>query len=413
MDKKKELEQYIMKRDGIFEATEVEAQITKMASMLPSAIAEEKGLTTDVDKAHELMLIETKQTAQPVAPTDTTSPQSTLPTSGITAKEELAIARTLFSQRETRAAVSANSAIEELILDKPDPHDIIPKGTEGMINEKSWKGIMDKIEKGDYIVKPDDGPEVDADKRIASTTNFEKLKAAQAAGKPVPVMIGKLNTNPIGYNVRKGSVTGQSQTIEQMKRSKLERFVVMETAGYILASESKPGVQLKYIKGRTDQNNPGVVTQGKTILADANKKEAIKAGSYVISREITKELEPTNCRSEMAFRVIVKGKTMKDNVTPLTRTIRLTLKADIPTLKRKDEFIDEFGTGEKEGNAQLLNLPTEKQAQAIDNAQRKAMAMLRQKSLDPNTAASVADIQEQLMAFTGAGTEQAPAAAVI
>ncbi len=406
--KRKELATYLAATQGILDPANQENAIKKMAAACPAATAADKGLTTDIAKAYETMLIEKGQQQQPTNPTATVTPTPTLPTSGVSAQEELNIAQTLIKQHDDRVAVSTNTSIEKLVLDRPAPADIIKQGTKGVIMDKGWKNIIDKIEKGVYTVKPDDGDEIDASKRIASTTNFEQLKAAYAAGQPVEVMIGNLNTKPIGYIVNKGTATGSSQKPEQMTRSSLERFMIMDTAGYILASETKPGAKLRYVKAKVNAQNPGASTSGKTILADANKKDAIEAGSYVISKEVTSAVEPTNCKAALAFRVTVNGKKQKDNVTPLTRTIRVTVKADVPVLKRKAEFLDVFGTGERESNSQLLTPPTGKQAQDIEAAQRKAIAMLRQRALDPNMASSVADISNQLSAF-GSSTQQSPA----
>lgn len=406
MDKKQELAMFLAQTKGIIDPASQEAEITKMANDCPTATAAEKGLATDVDKAYETMLIMKGQQSQAPA-TATSAPVATMPTSGISAAEELNIVNTLAAQRQDRAAVSANTSLEQLILDRPEPKDIIKSGTMGTIVEKGWANLMEKIEKGIYRVKPDDGEEIDAEKRIPSTTNFNALKAAHDAGKAVEVMIGKLNTKPIGYMVRKGTNTGTAQQPEQMTREGLERFMILETAGYVLASDTKPGARLRYVKARQNANSPGVSSQGKTMLADANKAAAIESGSFVISREITNDVESTSCKSALSFRVEVAGKTMKDGVTPVTRTVRVGLKSDLPILRRKDEFVDVFGTGERESNSQLLAPPTGKQAQGIEEAQRKAIAALRQKSMDPNQAASVADINEQLQAFA-APASQAP-----
>lgn len=407
-EKRRQLAAYLAASEGLVLKEDIEKAISKMASACPAATAAEKGLVDEIDKAYEVYLIQQGQATNPTK-THVQVGGPSLPMSGLSAEEELQIAKTLASQHDDRSAVSQNTAIDQLILDRPAPADIIKQGTKGTISEKSWKNLMAKIDDGTYTVKPDDGEEVDADKRIASTTNFNLLKAAKEAGTPVDIHIGKLSTKPIGYIVVKGSAVGNANTPVQMTRQELETYLIVDTAGFILASEKKPGAKLKYIKAKANASQaPGTVSKGKTILADANKAEAIAAGSYAISRQVTQEVKATSCKSALQFRVTVKGKTMKDGKTPLTRTIRVSLTADLPVLERKPEFLDKFGTGERNQNADLLEIPTGQQAKSIEAAQRAAIANLRQKANDPMEAADLMDIADKLKAFD-APAAQSPA----
>ena len=77
----------------------------------------------------------------------------------------------------------------------------------------------------------------------------------------------------------------------------------------------------------------------------------------------------------------------------------MTVKADIPTLVRKAQFIDTFGTGEKVSNANLENIPEGKAAENISKAQQFAIANLRAKTTDPAEFASVAQFADKLKAF--------------
>lgn len=394
-NKRAELAEWLVKNKGYINPEKQEEELQKMAAQCPEATAQEKGLVDYVDKAYEVMLIMTQQTA----PTVRQAAVPTTPVSGVTAAEELAIANTLMQQQATRNAVSANSSIESLVFDRPDPSTYIAAGTTGLIVEKSWKNFMDKITNGTYTVMPDDGEDVEASKRILSTTNFEKLKAAQAAGQPVQIHIGGLTTRPIGYISNVGSNTGAANTPRQMTRAMMEQFVVMDTAGYILASDTKPGVKLRFVSGKADPSQPGKRSPGKTILADTNKKAAVEAGSYVISKEPTAEKQTTTCKAVDCIRVKVAGKFMKDGITPQVRTIRMSVKADLPVLVRKPEFIDVFGTGERNSNADLTEIPTGDQAKKISEAQRNAIAMLRQKAQDPAAVVELADISDKLAAF--------------
>lgn len=405
--KRAELANYLVRSKGLVNPVEQDEEIKRMAAQCPEATASEKGLTTDIAKAFEVMNI---TTGANVAPTATQAPVAAVqPINAVTAAEELSITKALASQREQRAAVSGNSAIDMLLLDRPAPEDIIPAGTKGTIVKTSWENLMKKIDSGEYTVRPDDGEDVEAEKRVASTTNFNQLKAAFESNSEVEVYIGKLSTRPIGYIVRKGSVTGTADKTEQMTRDNLEKFLIVDTAGYILASESKPGVKLKYIKAKADTKNIGKVKPGRTILADANKKRAIEAGSYDITRQKTTDTIATSCKSKLNFKVTVKDKFMKDGVTPLVRTVRVTLTAVLPVLERKEKYLDVFGTGERESNDDLTQVPTGDMAAKINNAQMKAIAILRQKQNDPASISELADIADKLKAFDTVGTPAAPA----
>lgn len=412
MDKKKELMSYLLKAKGILSPADQEAEIAKMAAACPAATAADKGLTTDIDKAYETMMIE--QGTQ--APTQVAPKVGSQPVA-VASSEELAhIQKTLVDQSSQRAAASQGSSIEQLVLDRPAPADIIPAGTKGAIVQKSWDGIMAKIETGEYVVCEDDGEEVDADKRIASKTNFEALKAAVAAGTPVNVYIGKQSFSELGYIANLANANGAGSTLKQMTREDMLNYVVLETAGYILSSDKKPGVKLRYTQGTTNANDPGARKPGKTVLATANKKAAIEAGSYVVSRTVNSEAEETNLKSDLCFRVAVnteggKPVMLADGVTQKKRTIRVPVKASVPGTTRDPKFVDVFGTGIRESNANLTDVPTGDQIKKITEAQRNAIASLRAKANAVDTMSEMAQFKDKLSAFD-APAAQAPVAAI-
>lgn len=407
MDKQKVLAEYLLKQKGILNPADQEAEIAKMAAACPAATAAEKGLTTDLDKAYETYLIETgAQNPTAIAPKSTSQPAV-----GVSSAEALQIQKTLMAQNTQRQAVSQNTSIDAYVFDRPAPQDIIPAGTKGAIVEKSWNTLMAKIDSGEYIVCENDGEEVDADKRIASKSNFEALKAAQAAGQLVDVYVGKMSTAPIGYIVNVANQTGANVTKKQMKREDLKNFLILETAGYILSSDTKPGAKLRYTESSTSNTVAGKVTGGKTVLADANKKAAVEAGSYEVSRSVDSEAVETTLKSALNFRVqVVKnGKVeMKgDGVTPKTRTIRVSVTASVPGTTRKPEFVDTFGTGIRESNTDLSAVPEGKQLDKINEAQRNAIAALRAKANSVTEMSEVAHLSDKLAAFD-APKAQAP-----
>lgn len=401
MDKKTELIRFLASK-GIISPADQDAEIAKMAQQCPTATANEKGLTDDVDKAYEVMQIQQGTAVNPAAGTEQTQ---VAPTTGISATEQLNITKAIAQQQANRTQVSQTSSIDNLILDRPAPKDIIPAGTKGVIVESSWKNLLEKVEKGELVVCPDDGEDIPADKRIASTTNWNTLKKAAEAKTEIDVYTGNLNTKPIGYTVRKGSNVGQVASPVQMTREDLQRFLTLETAGYILAGDATPGAKLKSVKAKKSATTPGAVSPKKTVLADANKKAAIENNAYVVSRAVTKEQVSATCKSALRVRFQVPGQTLKDGVTPKTVTKRVSVTADIFTTERKPEFIDKFGTGISQSNSNLTETPDAKEQEKILEAQVRAIAELRRKAKDPAEVAQVADISEQLAAFDGVSSQ--------
>lgn len=396
--KQQELAQYLITK-GIIAPADIQAEITKMAGYLAPAVAEQKGLSTDLDKAYEVMLTE-KGSAAP-APTQTSS-VVTQPTETISAAEKVAITKTLLAQKQDRMNVSANSSCDKLILDRPDPKDQIPAGTTGVITPETWEKIEQKW--GGHVLPDDD--------EIPSTTNFEKLRAAAKNGQAVEVYIGSLNKKAIGYLMSIGSVTGSANQQKQMTREDASNFLVLNADGYVLAGENTPGLKLRYIQAKASKTEPGKYTEAKTVLAEANKQAAIDAGNYLISREVNKsDMKEVGCKSALCFRVDT-GKAKQNGEGNIIRTVRVTVKANIPQLTRKAEFIDTFGTGEKVSNADLKTAPEGKQAADIAKAQQHAIAALRKKLNDPEKYSEVAGVADALKAFEAAPTSAAPTVAM-
>lgn len=381
-EKKNALGQMLLAK-GILTPSDVEAEISKMASSCPEATAAEKGLTTDVDKAYEVMMIQNGT----VAPTSTTA-VSTQPTRGVSAAEQKQINMTLIAQQGERSAVSNNSSVDKYVFDRPAPADYIPAGTKGIIPAESWKKIEEEW----------GGKVLDDDDEIASKTNFNTLKAAAEAGTPVDVYVGKMSTKAIGYIINKGSAVGASSQPTQMTREQAENFLALETAGYILSSDVKPGLKLRYIKEHASKSKPGTLVPAKTVLADANKKAAVEAGSYVISREASSESKETGLKTALCFKVDT-GKPKRNGQGNIIRTIRVTAKATVPVLERKSEFVEVFGTGKKESNKDLGVIPTGKQLENITLAQQAAIIDLRAKLADPTAIATVGQYSDKLKAF--------------
>ena len=370
MDKKKALITYLAGQ-GIVMPQDQEAEIAKMAAQVSNADVANLGLTTDVDKAYRVMEVLTGAGSNAPA-TQTQSGAIAKPADEMTDAQRNQIYKVLTSQ-SSREAITGNTSIEALVLDRPAPASIIKEGSTGTINMKSWENIAKKIADGDYVVCEDDGADVDADKRIASTTNYNAIVKAVANNEQLPIHIGNLSTKPIGYIVVKGSATGAGTEKVQMKRENFLRFLVLEGAGYIQASEGKPGAQIKYVEPKSVETAKGPETKpGHTVIVDKNKKEAIEANAYVISRVVTSEVTEQACKSELAFRVIDKTKT-GNGTDPVKKVIRVSLKAPLPVTQRDVAYVEEFGTGERESNSDFKNPPTQAQLEKIANAHIKAI----------------------------------------
>lgn len=406
MNKKQELASFLISQ-GIVSPADQAAEIAKMAGQCPTALAAEKNLTTDEDKAYEVMLIQTGS----ANPAKGTAQNETAVTPGISAVEQTNIASVMLKEQENRMRVSESSAIDSYILAGPAPADIIPAGAVGEINKDAFEKLVGKVEAGELIVCPDDGDDVEASKRIASTTNWNALKKAFADKTPVEVYIGQLGKRPIGYVVRKGNANGTASQPVQLTSEELLQFMVLDGQGYIKSQGNQPGAKVKMISPKNSSTTPGATTAAKTVIADANKKAAMEAGLYQISREATSEKVQKTQKSALQVRFQVKGKTLSDGVTPKTVVKRVSVTTECFGFERKPEYVDKFGTVSRDGQNNLSETPDSKTAEKILKAQVNYIAELRRKAKDPNTMLSVAGIADQLKAFDGAAT-QAPNATI-
>lgn len=388
--KKAALASYLVTK-GIIDPADVEKEISRMAGTLASSQAAEKGLTTDIDKAYEVMSIEQGAST----PTKSTG-VAVQPTEAVSAAEALQIRKTLLQEKDSRTAVSANSTIEQYIFDRPAPAEWIPANAKGVIPKESWDKIVAKY--GNRVLADD--PEGTKD-GIASTTNFNALKAAAESGSEVDVYIGGLNTKPVGYVLSVGSATGSGNTRKNFDREGMLNFLTLETAGYILASDTKPGIRLRCIAAKNDPRNPGKVTEPKTVLTDANKKKAVEAGAYVISKEASSETKEFNLKSALAFKVETDQKKANGEGN-VVRTVRVPVKLTLPALVRKKEFADMFrAKDDTKSNSNLEFAPAvgSKMAKNITEAQSLAIAQLRAKLNDPESIEQVAGYADRLKAF--------------
>ena len=101
MNKKQELASFLISQ-GIVSPADQAAEIAKMAGQCPTALAAEKNLTTDEDKAYEVMLIQTGS----ANPAKGTAQTETAVTPGISAVEQTNIASVMLKEQENTCTCS-------------------------------------------------------------------------------------------------------------------------------------------------------------------------------------------------------------------------------------------------------------------------------------------------------------------
>lgn len=427
---------YIMQLTGQADPKEQQPEIEKLAADCPDAVATELGLTTVIDKAYEAMMI-AKGTPTPL----TGGQQSIMnpPTAGsqltgnstsaankkkdavvptISTADAAAIADKLLQDETKKLAVTQATTITKIILAKPDGNAIIPAGTKGTIKKESWKNIQDKIAAGSkpgakegWVVLPDDGTDIAEDKRIASKTNYEALKkAAEAPAGPdqqVEIYRAALARAAKGYIVKKG--TDPSGKEVQMTKEEMKNFVLMETSGYVLASDTTmPAVRLRQLKAKNDSTDIGRIKLSKVILADLNGKQAIENGHYDIAQEVTQTKHNATVKSDLCFRVKDLGAPIKNGSDFKKRTVRVSLSAEVFSLELKPEYTDTFagiiGGQDKDYTAP----PNKVEMDKIRESQMAGIALLREKARNPLEMHKVADYKDALKEFD-APADQAPA----
>lgn len=400
-EKQAELSQYFMTR-GFFSEEDQKAQMEKLASQYPEVKAQEEGLTTVVDRAYAAY----KAMNQPAAPTQGT-PTQVMPTASISDADKAFINSKLRNESAVRKQKTRGTRIVRLLLGKPAPDSYIAEGATGILKVDAFKNILEKIENGTYTVQPDD--DASATNAIASTTNFNTLKAAMANPEqnPLAVYVGKMNTRPVGYVVNTIDSVGSNASDKAMTRAKFEKFMVLETDGYVLAaSATAPGAMLRYIDPKADTNNPGQVKPGRTVVVDKNKKEAIANGAYdIVTAAVNGSSVTATGKSALAFKVLVNGKTTSKG-EPIVRTIRVSLEIKVPEFAVKDVYADQFEVKHDKTFTEELDNKT---FGKIRDAQIKAIADLTKAlgSADTSLDEYADDIQKYMPQST-----QAPNVAV-
>lgn len=367
-EKKAELAQYLMTK-GIFAPEDQEAEIAKLASTYPAAKAAEEGLTDTVDIAYAAY----KASAGVVAPTATTQVQ-TQPTNSVSDADRAFINTKLRGEKPMRQQKTRATKITKLLLGKPEPASYIQEGTTGTLKAEGFADIQKKIADGTYILQPDDP--AGTENGVASTTNYNNFVAAMAAPEqhPFAVYVGRLNTKPVGYMIDTLDATGANSANQQMTRAEFEKFLILQTEGYVTASAvGMPGAMLRYIDPKNDPSDPGKVKPGRTVVVDKNKKEAIQNGCYdVVTQVVNGSKKKATGKSDLSFKVQVAGKTTAKG-EPVIRKIRASLEIEIPEFESKVQYADKF---EVKKDTTWTEAPDQKTSSKIHDAQIKAIADL-------------------------------------
>ena len=337
MSKHEELLAYLASK-GILDQASTDAEIAKMAAKVPAATVAEKGLTTDIDKAYEVMMIEngmggsaspavTQSAKGAVAPTATSADQAALKSRAVDAAQD-------------RRAVSLNSRLTQYHISRPDPAKQIPAGSKGVIDKESWAKIQAKIDSGEYVI-PDEVVKK-KDKQtitIPNRKNYEALKAAAENGTPIEVHIGAMSKRPIGYDAQIAAGSGSKN--ERFTRQTMQSFLTFVAYGCI-QPEGDAGVRLRQVgaSAKADQLNN---TVKKMTVIDTNKNVLFDKGAYVPVRELSDTQKEQTVKSELSFYVEVTSKVNAENKHP-QRAIRASIKMNLPVLEMKAEFKDLYGS---------------------------------------------------------------------
>ena len=364
-EKKQKLASYLVSK-GIFDPAQIDAEIAKMAETYPAAKAAEEGLTSNVEKAYAAL------TVSEGAPTGTTA-ASTQPTATLSSEDKSFINSKLREESKVREVTTRSTSISKLLFSKPAPDTYFNAQTKGTINVEAFEKIVEKVNKGEYEVLPDTDD-------FKSQTNYNTLVAASknAEGTPLAVHIGKMAGRPVGYIVSTIDTTSNGAKTVQMTRDEFEKFLILQTNGYVLAgTESDPGAALRYLDPKTTAN--GTQIEARTVVVDKNRKSAIESGKFDITQQAGKGTKSGSAKSEISFQVYVNAngaRKLKANGDPVVRTIRATLKVSVPEFEVKPAYTEKF---EVKVNSNWTEAPNAKQMQAIRDAQVKAIGEMAAK----------------------------------
>lgn len=343
-NKKEAVEAYILNQ-GIIDEAQIQAEIKKMADQLAPATAAEKGLTTDIDKAYETMMIMTNGAS--ASPAVTQSAPTSAPTVQATAAEQAALNNSILQNFEEKLAVGQNSRIVKYLLSRPAPASYIPENTMGTVVAESWNKIQEKINSGVYRVL-DDYTDPKTNELVKSKSNYDALVQAATNGTPVAVYRGAQSTRPQGYVIMLSSGAGAGGQEQTFTRDDAMQLLIWKCNGY-LGQKDQPTIRLKTVKGRTDPNKAGQQTQSKTVMTDYNKSILIQAGGVDTIRKAGPETKEMTLKSDLSFRVEEPGALTSKGVAK-KRLIRPSVTATAPVLVIGAEYVEKFGQTKKDGS---------------------------------------------------------------
>jgi len=389
MDKKQEVIS-ILSKQGILIPADQEAKIQELAGQVAPQTASQLGLATDVDKAYYIL---TKNNAGSAVSTSNVSVS-------ISKTEQLNYQRNLAKNGADLAANTQGTVITKLILDKPEPSTYIAAGTTGLIDEKSFNALKEKIDNGTYKIvedyTDDDGNE------IKSQANYDALAAAFAGKTPVAVYMPKLSSRPIGYEVIKRG----SKTAEKFTRDDMQRYLVFHTQGYLAKQDKMPSVKLRTVASKNKTNVPGEVQKAHATIADVDRTKAIENGAWEPSSQATNKTKEAGLRSELFVKVnnTAKKRVTEKGTFDYIMTVRVKVVAEVKELERKADMVDKFGQMKKSGAGNKGM--SKKSMEAIADAKRLAAEQMYDDIHDPEKIGELVDIEEEVRAlFAGTASD--------
>lgn len=397
-----------------------EKAIAEMARTIPTHEAAK--YKTDIQKAYRVMQIMQQNNAgaagAPGAGTANSGggvdPGSDIPVSSRKALGEKFAATAAETQQ-----VTASSMIQQILLDKPSPKDLIEEGATGLIKKSAFEALKKQIADGELSVCENDSEDIAADKRIMSKDNWKTIEEAFANGTPLPVYRGEISGRPIGYKVIKGNTQGNNDKVEILDRNEMFEFVTLETEGYIQPSEFTPGVKLKQVS-KTSKSQGTQATQ-TTVLADLNRKNVMKTDgsdpnvkaekAFEVTCQVLPSKSSATLKTELRVRFNKLKDDKKDDGSYKTVTKRISLEGERHDIERLGEYTKKFGSTDNYRRSQLLELPTGKAAAAIAEARLAAVYEMQRKVSAGQTSDYNREAVDRLNAIFGSGSEGGAAGA--
>lgn len=256
---------------------------------------------------------------------------------------------------EKRQGYSKQVVLLKLLIDRPDPAQTIKEGTTFVPTTS-----LDKMEKYEKLLVTTDEE---------SVKNFQILKDAVNAKKPIEANIPKFSPKVIGVIVRKPKDGADGTEDVVMTMDELKTFLLQFMLFAMIPSSGEVNLGAK-IRQATSQSQTATGVQTVTYsVAFVNKREACESPNCsvvtshkVVDKKGVEVLVPATLRSKLSFKIRNENGTKKD----ATRTVRLSGKGEVVKLERDKEYFDRFGEVMKDSSILVLPVTDKEKEQAIE-----------------------------------------------